>query len=129
MISIAQGSPNFLVEGHITYYTTARGPDTLRTVIVSGYDTFYQIKKFFVNILFFFIIDKMASRAEVRTFLVQKNSALQLSCLNCFIVACSVKRTTEKRLAFCESRQWSWRQVQVAHEFFTLTCSYASNSC
>jgi len=47
----------------MSYYTTVRGPDILRNVIVSGYVTFYQISKFFVNI-YFFIIDKMYSRAR-----------------------------------------------------------------
>ena len=43
------GSPTFLSEGHINYYTKVRGPKILRVGIVSGYVTFYQIKKFFVN--------------------------------------------------------------------------------
>jgi len=43
----------FLSEGHTIYSTTDRGPDTLGNVIVSGYVIFYQIIKFFVNILFF----------------------------------------------------------------------------
>jgi len=30
----------------ISYYTTVRGSDILRNVIVSGYVTFFQIKKF-----------------------------------------------------------------------------------
>ena len=46
---IDQGSPNFLVEDHISYSTTAREPDSLRNVIFSGYVTFYEIKIFFVN--------------------------------------------------------------------------------
>jgi len=49
---LEQGSSNFLSEGHISYYTTVRGPDILRNVIVSGYDLFYQINKFFVNTSF-----------------------------------------------------------------------------
>jgi len=32
----------------LSYYTAVRGSDILR-MIVSGYVTFYQIKKFFVN--------------------------------------------------------------------------------
>jgi len=30
-------------EGHLRYYTTVRGPDILRNVIVSESVTFYQI--------------------------------------------------------------------------------------
>ena len=41
----------FLSESHISYYTTVRGPDFLLNVIVLEYVTFYQINKFFVNIL------------------------------------------------------------------------------
>jgi len=37
----------------MSYYTTVRGPDILRNVIVSTYVNFYQINKFFGNILFF----------------------------------------------------------------------------
>jgi len=33
-------------------YTTVRGPDILRNVVVSGYATFYQVKKCFVKIMF-----------------------------------------------------------------------------
>jgi len=47
----------FLSKGH----TAVRGTHILRNVIVSGYVTFYQINKFFLKV-FFFIIDKMASR-------------------------------------------------------------------
>jgi len=58
------GVSKFFSEGHISYYTTVRGPDILRNAIVSEYVTLYQINKFFVNILYcFFITDKMASRA------------------------------------------------------------------
>jgi len=39
-----------------------RGPNILQNVIVSGYVTFYQINKLYVNVSFF-IIDKMSSRA------------------------------------------------------------------
>ena len=39
----------FWSEDHISYYTTVRGSDILRNVIVSVYVIFYQIKKFFVN--------------------------------------------------------------------------------
>ena len=48
-----RGLQTFLSDGHISYYTIARRPGILRNVIVSGYVTFCQIKKFFVNILFF----------------------------------------------------------------------------
>jgi len=51
MFSLEQGSPNFLSEGHVIYYTTVREPDLLRNMIVSGYVTSYQINKCFVNIL------------------------------------------------------------------------------
>jgi len=50
-----------LFEGHLSYYTTVRGPDVLRNVIGLGYLTFIQINKFFVNN--FFTIDKMSPRA------------------------------------------------------------------
>jgi len=41
------GSPNFfLSESYISNYIKVRGPDILRIGIVSGYVTFYQIKKF-----------------------------------------------------------------------------------
>jgi len=45
------GSPNLFVRGQhkLLGYTKVRGPDILRNGIVSGYVTFYQIKKFFVN--------------------------------------------------------------------------------
>jgi len=37
------GVQTFLSEGHINYYTTVRGPEILRHVIVSGYVAFCQI--------------------------------------------------------------------------------------
>jgi len=43
----------FLSEDHTNYYTTVRGPDILRNMIVSEYVAFYQINKLFVNMLFF----------------------------------------------------------------------------
>jgi len=58
-IRLDQGSPIFLSEGRISYYTTFGRPDILRNVIVSGYVAFYQINKFFVNICFHYGIDKM----------------------------------------------------------------------
>ena len=48
-----RGLQTFLPEGHISYCTTVRGPHTLHNVIVSGYATFYEINKCFVNVLFF----------------------------------------------------------------------------
>jgi len=42
-----------LVRGLHNYYTNVLGADILRNVIVSEYDAFYQINKFFANILFF----------------------------------------------------------------------------
>jgi len=50
-IRIDQGSPKFLGEDHISYCKTVRGPDILRNAIFSI--IFYQINRFFVNILFF----------------------------------------------------------------------------
>jgi len=47
------GPPNVFVRGLHKLYTTVRGPDILRNMIVSGYVTFCQINKLFVNILFF----------------------------------------------------------------------------
>jgi len=49
VVCLVQGSPNFLSGDHISYYTTVRGQGILRDVIVSGYITFHQIKKFFVG--------------------------------------------------------------------------------
>jgi len=40
-----RGFQMFSSEGHISYYTKVRGSDILRNVIVSGYVTFYQVKK------------------------------------------------------------------------------------
>jgi len=54
-----RGLQTSLSEGHISYYTTVRGPDVLCNVIVSKYATFYQINKCFVNILYF-AIEKMS---------------------------------------------------------------------
>jgi len=45
------GLQTYLFEGRISYYTTFRGPDVLRNVIVSGYVT--KSTSFFVHILFF----------------------------------------------------------------------------
>ena len=60
-----QGSTNFLSDGHISYYTTLRGLDILRNVIVSEYATFNQINKFFVNIsVFHFWQTGFASRMK-----------------------------------------------------------------
>jgi len=50
---LRQRSQTVSSEGHISCDTTVHGPDILRNVTVSGYVMFYQIKKFFVNILFF----------------------------------------------------------------------------
>jgi len=36
--------------GNKSCYTTVRGPDIMRNQIASGYVTFYQINKFFVNV-------------------------------------------------------------------------------
>jgi len=41
-----------LSENHISYYTTVRGLDILGNVTVLGYVIFYQVNKFFVNVLF-----------------------------------------------------------------------------
>jgi len=40
---LQQGLQTFFPEGHISYYTTIRGPDISRNTIVSGYATFYNI--------------------------------------------------------------------------------------
>ena len=52
-VAANQGSPNLFSEGHIRCYTTVRGPDTFCNVTVSRYGTFYQINRFFINMLFF----------------------------------------------------------------------------
>jgi len=38
---INQGLQNFLSEGHTSCYTTVRGRDILRSMILSGYATLY----------------------------------------------------------------------------------------
>ena len=43
----------YLSKGHISYYTTVRGPDILRNAFISGYITFCQIIKSFVYLFFF----------------------------------------------------------------------------
>jgi len=40
IITVNQWSPNVLSKGHISYYTTIRGPEFSCNVIVSGYVTF-----------------------------------------------------------------------------------------
>jgi len=37
---LIQASPSFHVRDHISYWTTVRGPDILRSVIISAYVTF-----------------------------------------------------------------------------------------
>ena len=46
----------------MSYYTTVRGWDILRNVIVSGYARKYQVNKYFKNKCFF-IIDNITSQA------------------------------------------------------------------
>jgi len=59
-----------LTDGHISYYTTVRGPDIWRNVVVSWYVTFYQTNNFY-NIIFSLLTkcllgpDEMASWAVV----------------------------------------------------------------
>jgi len=71
-IRLDQGFPNFVVRGrgpHKLLHNSPR-PDILRTVIVLGYVAIHQIKKFFVNTVFFqywqnvFVGRKMALRAD-----------------------------------------------------------------
>jgi len=57
-IDLLQGLQTFLYEGHISKYTTVRGPGILQNEIVLKYVAFYQINKIFVNI-YFFIFDTM----------------------------------------------------------------------
>jgi len=64
IILLEQGPQTFLSEGHTSCYTTFRGPDILRNVVVSGYVTFYQINAYF-STCYFFIMDKMSSRVVV----------------------------------------------------------------
>jgi len=52
-IHIDQDYPKCLGEDHISYCKTVRGSDILRNVIFSGHFPFYQINRFFVNIIFF----------------------------------------------------------------------------
>jgi len=61
MIHYSRVPKPFLSEGHISYYTTVRGSEILRNLIVSGCVKFYQINECFVQILFFIIV-KMSSR-------------------------------------------------------------------
>jgi len=65
LLSLVQAFPNFFPEGHISDYTTVRGPDILRQAVVSGYVTFCQISKYFVNI--FFIVDKNGFAGRIWT--------------------------------------------------------------
>jgi len=58
-----RGLQTFLSEDHIIYYVTLRLPDMFPSEIVSGYVTFYQINKRFVNMLVF-ITDKMTLRQD-----------------------------------------------------------------
>jgi len=51
-----------LSESHISSSARVRGPDILHNAIVSEYVTFYQINKFFLDMLFF-ITNKMGPRA------------------------------------------------------------------
>jgi len=53
-VSIDQGLQPIVTESHISYYTTVRGPEIVRNVIVSGYVPFYQINKCFGNISRFY---------------------------------------------------------------------------
>jgi len=69
---------NSLGEGQISCYTTARGQDISRDVIVSGYVTFYQINKFFRKYRYFFVIDKMSSQAVVERPQVYETNILHL---------------------------------------------------
>jgi len=57
-----RGLQTFLSDGQINYYTTVRGLGISCNVIVSGYFTFCQIKKFFVNMLFFYWQNLFAGR-------------------------------------------------------------------
>jgi len=58
--TLKQVSPNIFVWGS---HQLLQGLDILRNVIVSGYVTFYQVNKFFVNK--FFIIDKTSSGPDL----------------------------------------------------------------
>jgi len=49
----SRGLQTFLSEGHLSHFTTVQGLDNLRNVIGSWYVTFYQINKFFVDVLVF----------------------------------------------------------------------------
>jgi len=59
----SRGLQTFLSEGHISYFTTIRGPDILRNVAFSGFVTFCAINKFFW-MYSFFIIEKMSLRLD-----------------------------------------------------------------
>ena len=52
LVQSGSGSPNFFVrsEGHISCYSTVRGPDILNNVTVLRYVTFYQVIKYFAII-------------------------------------------------------------------------------
>jgi len=47
-----------LPEGHVSYYTTLSGPDILHNVIVTGCVTFYQMNKYFLNLIIFSLLTK-----------------------------------------------------------------------
>jgi len=53
LTSCSRGLHTFLPEGHISYYTTAGGPNILHNVIVSGYISFYQPTDFSLIQIFF----------------------------------------------------------------------------
>jgi len=61
-IVLVQGRQTFLPEGRISYFTTVRGPDILRNMIASGM-LHPSISTHALQIYYFFIVDKMSSRA------------------------------------------------------------------
>jgi len=58
-----RGLQTFLSEGHICCYTIVWGPGFLRNVIALRKVAFHQIPNFSLTNYYYFIIDKMASRA------------------------------------------------------------------
>ena len=79
-----RGLQVFLSEGHISCYTTVRGPDILCNVIVSGYVAFCQINMFSENILGS-IIGKMSLHLDENGFTGQIE-LLSWPCTTCLFL-------------------------------------------
>jgi len=88
--TLTQGSPTSVPEDHMSHYTTVQGVDVLRNVIVSWYVTFYQINKFFVNILCFSLLINGFAGRSLETLLQHTKRFFYWS--ECCSYACKDKR-------------------------------------